>query len=98
MKYFIRGPKKGSMEKFCDLPGLPDNIHYDGQGQYWIGIATAFGTDLDVLFRYPFLRKVLAIVTKHVPSLSVVKNGGVLAVDLEGKPTAYYYDPKLTLT
>lgn len=58
----------------------------------------AFGTDLDVLFRYPFLRKVLAIVTKHVPSLSVVKNGGVLAVDLEGKPTAHYYDPKLTLT
>ncbi|KAL5063595.1 hypothetical protein RYX36_025332 [Vicia faba] len=39
-KYYIQGPKKGSMEKFCDLPGMPDNIHYDGHGQYWIGIAT----------------------------------------------------------
>ncbi|KAJ1378718.1 Strictosidine synthase, conserved region [Sesbania bispinosa] len=40
MKYYIQGPKKGSIDKFCDLPGMPDTIHYDGQGQYWIGIAT----------------------------------------------------------
>ncbi|XLT38159.1 hypothetical protein HN873_069451 [Arachis hypogaea] len=32
-KYYIEGPKKGSVEKFCDnLPGYPDNIHYDEQG------------------------------------------------------------------
>lgn len=39
-KYYIQGPKKGKTEKFCDLPGMPDNIHYDGHGKYWIGIAT----------------------------------------------------------
>jgi len=25
-------------------------------------------------------------------------NGGVITVDLEGKPTTHYYDPKLSLT
>lgn len=40
----------------------------------------------------------MAIVTKHVPSLRLSKNGGVIAVDLEGKPTTHYYDPKLSLT
>nr|XP_029145727.1 protein STRICTOSIDINE SYNTHASE-LIKE 7 [Arachis hypogaea] len=40
-KYYIEGPKKGSVEKFCDnLPGYPDNIHYDEQGQYWIGLGS----------------------------------------------------------
>ena len=39
-KYYIQGPNKGKIDKFCDLPGMPDNIHYDGQGQYWIALAT----------------------------------------------------------
>ncbi|KEH42757.1 SMP-30/gluconolaconase/LRE-like region protein [Medicago truncatula] len=28
-KYYIHGSKKGSTDKFCDLPGMPDNIHYE---------------------------------------------------------------------
>jgi sugar lactone lactonase YvrE len=97
-KYYIQGEKKGSIEKFCDLPGMPDNIHYDGQGHFWIGIATASSPELDILLKYPFIRKVLALITKHVSSLNVAKNGGIITVDLEGKPTAHYYDPKLSLT
>lgn len=61
---------------------------------YW----QAFTPELDIAFRYPFIRKVVAIVTKYFPSLRPSKNGGVIAVDLEGKPTAHYYDPKLSLT
>ncbi|KAK1587967.1 hypothetical protein Q3G72_018768 [Acer saccharum] len=31
----VRNP--GSVDKFIDdLPGVPDNIHYDGQGLYWV--------------------------------------------------------------
>ncbi|XP_058767425.1 protein STRICTOSIDINE SYNTHASE-LIKE 7-like [Vicia villosa] len=97
-KYYIQGPKKGSTEKFCDLPGMPDNIHYDGHGQYWIGIATAISPELNILLKYPFIRKVLAIITKQVPSFSFTKNGGVIAVDLEGKQITHYYDSKLSLT
>ncbi|GAU50129.1 hypothetical protein TSUD_192500 [Trifolium subterraneum] len=99
-KYYIKGPNKGSTENFCDLPGMPDNIHYDGHGhgQYMIGIATATSPVLNMIIRYPFIRKVLAIITKHVSSMNLSKNGGIIVVDLEGKPTTHYYDPKLSLT
>ncbi|KAG5079088.1 hypothetical protein JHK86_003153 [Glycine max] len=97
-KYYVQGPKKGTIEKFCDLPGMPDNIHYDGQGHYLIAMVTALTPELELAYRYPFIRKTFAIVTKYVGSLPISKNGGVLVVDLEGKPTAHYYDPKLSLT
>ncbi|KAG4939097.1 hypothetical protein GLYMA_16G119000v4 [Glycine max] len=97
-KYFVLGPKTGTIEKFCDLPGMPDNIHYDGQGHYLIAMFTALSPELELAYRYPFIRKAFAMFTKYVGSLSISKNGGVLVVDLEGKPTAHYYDPKLALT
>jgi hypothetical protein len=34
---------------------------------------------------------------RYVGRPNMEKNGGVLAVDLVGKPTAYYYDPGLLL-
>ncbi|KAL9327188.1 hypothetical protein ACSQ67_007833 [Phaseolus vulgaris] len=97
-KYYVQGPKKGTIEKFCDVPGMPDNIHYDGQGQYLIAMFTAFTSELDLAFRYPFIRKIAAIITKYVWNVPLSKNGGFVVVDLEGKPTAHYYDPKLALT
>ncbi|TKY58350.1 STRICTOSIDINE SYNTHASE 7 [Spatholobus suberectus] len=97
-KYYVQGPKTGSIEKFCDVPGMPDNIHYDGQGHYLIAIFSAFTPEMDLAFRYPFIRKAVAIVTKYVRRLLISKNGGVLVVDLEGKPTEHYYDPKLSLS
>lgn len=39
LKYHIRGERKGSVEKFIDLPGPPDNILLDGEGHYWIALA-----------------------------------------------------------
>lgn len=40
-KYFIKGEKRGKVEKFAeDLPGLPDAIHYDKDGDlYWIALS-----------------------------------------------------------
>lgn len=61
---------------------------------YW----QALTPELELAYRYPFIRKAFAMFTKYVGSLSISKNGGVLVVDLEGKPTAHYYDPKLSLT
>lgn len=60
---------------------------------YW----QEFTPELDMAFRYPFIRKAVIILTKYVMSISLMKNGGVIAVDLEGKPTAHYYDPNLSL-
>jgi len=39
-KYYLQGPKKGTIEKFCEVLGMPDNIHYDGEGHYLIATFT----------------------------------------------------------
>ncbi|KAG5534502.1 hypothetical protein RHGRI_022577 [Rhododendron griersonianum] len=97
-RYYIQGEKKGSVDIFIDnLPGTPDNIRHDGEGQYWIGLPSGITVAFDLAQRYPFIRKVLAIMEKHVGTPDMKKNSGVLAVDLEGKPLAYYYDPALKL-
>lgn len=40
-KFYINGKNAGRVEKFVEsLPGLPDNIRYDGEGHYLIALAT----------------------------------------------------------
>ncbi|CAA0823281.1 Protein STRICTOSIDINE SYNTHASE-LIKE 5 [Striga hermonthica] len=98
-KYYIQGPRRGSVDIFIDnLPGLPDNIKYDGEGQYWIALTTeAYFWVL--LQRHPFIRKVIAIMERYIGRRPrTEKGGGVIAVDLDGKPTTHYYDRELFLT
>ncbi|CAI0442548.1 unnamed protein product [Linum tenue] len=97
-KYYIDGEKKGKVEKFADnLPGVPDNIHYDGEGHYWIAFPGGINAMWDFAFKQPVLRKAMAILTKHLGPLQMEKNSGVFVVDLEGKPVAHYSDPQLAL-
>ncbi|KAH1113278.1 hypothetical protein J1N35_006656 [Gossypium stocksii] len=97
-KYYIKGSKQGDLEKFIDdLPGFPDNIKYDGDGHYWIALPSANSVPLDIAFRYPFIRKVMAIVMKYIGRLPTEKDAGVLVVDLEGKPVAHYHDHRLSM-
>lgn len=96
-RYYIRGNKKGSIEKFVDMPGIPDNIRYDGDGHFWIASATEITPFWDVAFRYPVIRKVAGIYLKYIGDIETQKNGGVFMVDLEGKLISQYHDPDLTL-
>ncbi|XP_028093094.1 protein STRICTOSIDINE SYNTHASE-LIKE 5-like [Camellia sinensis] len=97
-RYYIQGEKRGDVDTFIDnLPGMPDNIRYDGEGQYWIALPTTTTLSWDLALRYPFIRKVLAIMERYIGRPHMEINGGFLAVDLEGKPIAHYYDPKLSL-
>ncbi|KAJ6996905.1 hypothetical protein D5086_010455 [Populus alba] len=97
-KYYIQGKKKGSLETFIDnLPGLPDNIHHDGHGHYYIALASEITVALDLAHKHPFLRKLMGIYTKYIGEINMWKNGGIFIVDLEGKPMEHYYDPGLAL-
>ncbi|XP_058180623.1 protein STRICTOSIDINE SYNTHASE-LIKE 7-like [Rhododendron vialii] len=97
-RYYIQGEKKGSVDIFIDnLPGMPDNIRYDGEGRYWIALASETTVALNLAQRYPFIRKAMAMVEKYIETPHMEKNSGVFAVDLEGKPLARYYDPALSL-
>lgn len=127
-KYYIKGKEAGRLEKFIEnLPGIPDNIHYDGEGLYWIAFASVkkscsrdsavkwvsitsilscwqfsglmqeFTRQMDLMFRHPFIRKFAGILYKYMGLTRLMKNAGVMAVDLEGKPVAHYQDPGLPM-
>lgn len=96
-KYYIQGPHAGSVGMFVEnLPGLPDNIRYDGEGLYWIALGSE-SSFFEMLQRYPWIRKVLGMVEKYIGRPNTEKNGGTIAVDLDGKPIAHYYDPNLSM-
>lgn len=60
MRYWLVGPKKGTADVFMDnLPGLPDNINYDGEGVFWVALYTPRNALLDWLANKPWLRKVV---------------------------------------
>ncbi|KAI3722893.1 hypothetical protein L2E82_34072 [Cichorium intybus] len=97
MRYYLKGEKEGSIDVFVDrLPGMPDNIRYDGEGHYWIAIPTEHTYEWDLARKYPYIRKVFGFLEKYLKRPSVEKNAGVIAVDLNGKPVERYYDPELT--
>ncbi|GMI68951.1 YELLOW-LEAF-SPECIFIC GENE 2, STRICTOSIDINE SYNTHASE-LIKE 5 [Hibiscus trionum] len=95
-KYYIEGNKQGELERFVDnLPGLPDSIKYDGDGHYWIALATGNSVLFDLALRHAFIRKIMGMMEKYIGGLPKGNDAGVLVVDLEGKPVAHYYDHKL---
>ncbi|XP_043713634.1 protein STRICTOSIDINE SYNTHASE-LIKE 4-like [Telopea speciosissima] len=95
-KYHILGERQGSVETFIDnLPGFPDNIRYDGQGSFWIGLAMGNTIFWDVLMRYPIVRKTVWMLGKVVKLPHMQSNGGVMAVNLEGEGIALYSEPGL---
>nr|XP_043631306.1 protein STRICTOSIDINE SYNTHASE-LIKE 6-like [Erigeron canadensis] len=98
MRYYIHGDKEGLTDLFVDrLPGIVDNIHYDGEGHYWIGIPLEHSYVWDLSRKYPFIRKVLAFLEKHMKRPPIEKNSGVVAVDLNGELLERYYDPSLKM-
>ncbi|PWA98074.1 calcium-dependent phosphotriesterase superfamily protein [Artemisia annua] len=96
MRYYVEGEKEGLTEVFVDrLLGFPDNIRYDGEGHYWIGIPTEYTYELDLARKYPYIRKVLVFLERHWKRPSIERNAGVMLVDLDGKLLERYYDPEL---
>ncbi|KAF5201715.1 Strictosidine synthase-like [Thalictrum thalictroides] len=95
-KCYVEGEKQGMTDDFiARMPGYPDNIRYDGDGKYWIGLISGNTYYSHLLLRYPFIRKALAILTRYVNLQPVLSDGGVLAVNLDGEAIALYNDPGL---
>ncbi|CAH2064391.1 unnamed protein product [Thlaspi arvense] len=91
-KYYINEER---VELFIqDLPGYPDNIRYDGDGHYWIALPSGVTTLWKLSMMFPFLRKLTAMAAKYGFEPMFMENAGVLQVDLDGKPIAWYHDHK----
>jgi len=68
----------------------------DGDGHYWIAIPKGVTTLWKLSMRYPLLRKVTAMVAKWGFNLMFAEDAGVLQVDLDGNPIAFYHDHKIS--
>lgn len=60
-RYWLQGEHAGTADVFIDnLPGLPDNITYNGHGRFWLALYAPRDPLIDRLAAQPPLRKMIA--------------------------------------
>lgn len=91
-RYWLKGDQAGSHDLFIDnLPGLPDNLSFNGQGRFWVALYAPRNALLDGTAPYPFVRKMLVRAMTVVPK-PVEKRGFVLGLDTQGQVIANLQD------
>ncbi|MFW9078626.1 SMP-30/gluconolactonase/LRE family protein [Pseudomonas sp. P2757] len=91
-RYWLTGPKAGTHDLFIDnLPGLPDNLAFNGRDRFWVALYTPRNALLDRTAGHPFVRKVMVRAMTVLPK-PVEKRGFVLGLDLQGKVIANLQD------
>ncbi|XP_062079488.1 protein STRICTOSIDINE SYNTHASE-LIKE 13 [Humulus lupulus] len=58
MKYWLEGPKRGLVEPIANLPGFPDNVRINENGQFWVAIDCCRTPIQEVLSHNPWIRSV----------------------------------------
>ncbi|XVF29399.1 hypothetical protein REPUB_Repub15cG0117800 [Reevesia pubescens] len=56
MKFWLEGPKAGTMELVANLPGFPDNVRRNDKGQFWVAIDCCRTPAQEVLAKHPWMR------------------------------------------
>ncbi|MEL7530742.1 MAG: SMP-30/gluconolactonase/LRE family protein [Bacteroidota bacterium] len=93
LKYWLKGPKAGSMEVLIDnLPGFPDGISTGKHGVFWVALANPRNPTLDALLPSPFIRKIVARLPDAVRP-QPERYGFVLGIDQDGKVLYNLQDP-----
>ena len=83
MKYWLKGPKAGSMEEFAEVPGYPDNIRRTQGGDFWVALHSRqtklqyfFGKHwylLRLLYKLPLPLEYIQSLTTEPPNAMVIK-------------------------
>ncbi|XP_076762389.1 adipocyte plasma membrane-associated protein Hemomucin [Xylocopa sonorina] len=65
LKYHLNGPKVGQQEYFVEgLPGIPDNVHTDGQGGFLVSLVVSIDSEHPAIHQslipHPYIRKMLS--------------------------------------
>ncbi|WP_207865870.1 SMP-30/gluconolactonase/LRE family protein [Pseudomonas fluorescens] len=91
-RYWLTGPNAGTHDLFIDnLPGLPDNLAFNGRDRFWVALYTPRNPLLDGTAGHPFVRKMIVRAMMVLPK-PVEKRGFVLGLDLNGKVIANLQD------
>tara|TARA_Y100000031_G_scaffold11269_2_gene12099 strand:+ start:9892 stop:11034 length:1143 start_codon:yes stop_codon:yes gene_type:complete len=93
-RLWLKGPRKGKSEVFADnLPGFPDGISGDGDGNYWVALVSPRMWFVDnIVLPNLWLRKLLM----HFPKwtrLSGSSYGLIIQLNSEGEIVESLHDP-----
>jgi len=92
-RIWLSGPEAGQDEIFIDdLPGFPDNLHYNGRDTFWLTLILTRMPIIDKLAGSPFIRKLiyrLPDAVKPKPD----RHGYVLGLDAGGRVIHNIQDP-----
>jgi sugar lactone lactonase YvrE len=94
-RLWLTGPRAGSREIFIEgLPGVPDNLSYDGQGIFWVALFAPRTPQAEkVRALPPFLRKVVYRIPESLRGNPVTLHGMVVGVDTTGVVRYNIQDP-----
>jgi sugar lactone lactonase YvrE len=94
-RYWLAGPKKGGREVFVDsLPGLPDNITWNGKDIYWLALFSMRDAEFDKAYASPLMRSILLRIPPSWDWLQLpAPNGYVLGLDVDGNVVQNLQDP-----
>ncbi|MBC3209399.1 SMP-30/gluconolactonase/LRE family protein [Pseudomonas sp. SWRI111] len=91
-RYWLKGPKAGTHDLFIEnLPGLPDNLSFNGSDRFWVALYAPRNALLDGTAGHPFVRKMIVRALTVLPK-PVEKRGFVLGLDVDGKVIANLQD------
>ena len=91
-RYWLSGPKAGTRDLFIDnLPGLPDNLAFNGRDRFWVALYAPRNALLDAMAAHPFARKMIVRAMTLLPK-PVEKRAFALGLDVEGKVIANLQD------
>jgi len=106
VRYWLKGNKAGTHDVFIDtLPGFPDNIRTDADGNYWLAVPSLRDPMLDALADKPAVRKAMAKLLNYV-KFPIKPKAMALAISPQGTGIAnlqaqqaggyYYYITQIT--
>jgi sugar lactone lactonase YvrE len=91
-RYWITGAKAGTHDVFIDnLPGLPDNLSFNGRDRFWVALYAPRSALLDGTAGHPYLRKMIVRAMMVLPK-PIEKRAFALGLDTEGKVIANLQD------
>ncbi|KAA0945521.1 MULTISPECIES: SMP-30/gluconolactonase/LRE family protein [unclassified Pseudomonas] len=91
-RYWLKGGKAGTHDLFIDnLPGLPDNLSFNGQDRFWVALYSPRNPLLDGFAGYPLMRKVMVRALMVVPK-PIERKAFVLGLDVNGQVIANLQD------
>lgn len=87
-RYWLTGPRAGTDDIFAgNLPGMPDNVSFNGKDRFWVAIYTPRNPLLDGLAGHPYVRKMIARAMQILPR-PIEHRSMAIALDLQGRPLA----------